>query len=204
MSAVARYRIAVWDPLPVFRRGLASVLAGANYSLEEPADLVAWTADQDRRAVLMTVGGPEDMETLGRLGKLEPRPVIVTLLDEAGVEASVRVLTAGAVAVAPRCADPAEIRRVLDAAVCGRSCVPSAVLAALVERYGVLEESDGLSERDISWLRALSRGATIAQLADTMGYSERAMYRLLRDLYRRMNVANRAEAVLRASRSGLV
>jgi DNA-binding NarL/FixJ family response regulator len=204
MSALARYRIAVWDPLPVFRLGLISALAGADHRVEEPGDLVAWAAEGDRRAVLMTVGGPDDLESLRRLGKLEPRPLIVALLDDMGVEVSVRMLTAGAVSVAPRSGDPGAIRQALDAAMAGRSILPAAVTAALVERYGLLEESDGLSERDLSWLKALSQGATVAHLARTMGYSERAMYRLLRDLYRRMNVTTRSEAVLRATRSGLV
>jgi DNA-binding CsgD family transcriptional regulator len=39
-------------------------------------------------------------------------------------------------------------------------------------------------------------------VAERMGYSERAMYRLLRGLYERMGVKTRTEAVLKASRSG--
>jgi DNA-binding CsgD family transcriptional regulator len=61
-----------------------------------------------------------------------------------------------------------------------------------------------MSKRDVEWLRALSQGITVSQLAETMGYSERAMYRLLRDLYQRMDVKTRTEAVLKASQSGWI
>ena len=39
------------------------------------------------------------------------------------------------------------------------------------------------SPREIEWLQQLAKGIPVAQLADRAGYSERAMYRLLRGLY---------------------
>jgi DNA-binding NarL/FixJ family response regulator len=56
----------------------------------------------------------------------------------------------------------------------------------------------------LMWLHHLAAGGTVAELADRLGYSERAMYRMLRALYREMGVRTRLEAVLRARESGLV
>ncbi|MEA2589098.1 MAG: hypothetical protein QOH66_2025, partial [Actinomycetota bacterium] len=41
-------------------------------------------------------------------------------------------------------------------------------------------------------------------LAEKVGYSERALYRLLHALYGRLGVSNRTEAILQASRRGLL
>jgi DNA-binding NarL/FixJ family response regulator len=61
-----------------------------------------------------------------------------------------------------------------------------------------------LTPEDRSWLRELAAGATIVDLALQAGYSERAMYRLLRGLYDRMGVGDRTGALLAASRWGLL
>ena len=58
----------------------------------------------------------------------------------------------------------------------------------------------------------LSDGWTVSRLASDTGYSERAMYRLLRAFYQRIGVSTRLEAImlahdkgwLRTSRSGPV
>jgi DNA-binding CsgD family transcriptional regulator len=55
-----------------------------------------------------------------------------------------------------------------------------------------------------SWLRSMAGGMTVADLAESVGYSERAMFRLLRDLYRRIGVKNRTEALIWASRNSLL
>jgi DNA-binding NarL/FixJ family response regulator len=48
----------------------------------------------------------------------------------------------------------------------------------------------------------LASGRTVSQLAEQSGYSERAMFRLLRKVYVRMQVRNRTEALLRARQQG--
>jgi hypothetical protein len=51
-------------------------------------------------------------------------------------------------------------------------------------------------------LRDLAQGRTVAQVADRSGYSERMMFRLLRDLYTELGVTNRTEAMLLARERG--
>jgi DNA-binding NarL/FixJ family response regulator len=61
-----------------------------------------------------------------------------------------------------------------------------------------------VTPEEIDWLRLLADGATIHELADKVGYSERALYRILHGLYGRMRVSNRTEAILQAKRWGLL
>ena len=60
------------------------------------------------------------------------------------------------------------------------------------------------SAREIEWLQQLADGITVAQLADRTGYSERAMYRLLRGLYTELDVKTRTEALMLRACAGLV
>jgi DNA-binding NarL/FixJ family response regulator len=204
---MTRLRIAVWDPLPVYRQGLVAVLGGTNnsrYYLEEPTDLVSWAQRRERRVVLMTVESAEDWVFLKTLGRLEQKPIIVALVRELSVDIYIKALSAGAIGIIGRDAEPAVIRQAVDEAVKGRTILPATVVYALVARFGSQHEGDQPSERDIQWLRELSKGVTVAQLAEAMGYSERAMYRFLRDLYRRISVRNRTEAVLKAAQSNWI
>lgn len=63
---------------------------------------------------------------------------------------------------------------------------------------------DDFGNEEIQWLRALSRGVRVADLAVGSGYSERAMYRELRKLWDRLGVANRPQGLARAARLGLL
>ena len=56
----------------------------------------------------------------------------------------------------------------------------------------------------MDWLRALAAGATVHQLAERIGYSEREMYRLLRAVYDRLGVPNRTQALVWATRQGIL
>jgi DNA-binding NarL/FixJ family response regulator len=56
-----------------------------------------------------------------------------------------------------------------------------------------------------AWLAAAARGwYTVAQVAATSGYSERMMFRLLRNLYARLGVESRMEAMLLTREHGWV
>jgi DNA-binding NarL/FixJ family response regulator len=198
-----RFRIAIWDPLPVYRQGIMTVLNDLGHILEEPADLLSWAAKREQRIALMSITSDLDWSLLVQASRVGDRVILIALLDDLSIESCVRALSSGASSLAARAARPEEIRLVVTQAMIGRSPLPNDVVAALVARLGSPEESP-LSEQDRQWLRALSNGVTVARMASDMGYSERAMYRLLRNLYGRMSVRNRTEAVLKASQSGWI
>lgn len=53
----------------------------------------------------------------------------------------------------------------------------------------------GLTNQETRWLVQLRDGATVATLAKQAGYSERSMHRHLHDLYTRIGVSGRSEAL---------
>jgi DNA-binding NarL/FixJ family response regulator len=196
-------RIAVSDPLPLFRRGVMAILGDAGYELEDPDDLLAWIREEQRRVVILTLQSPEDWATLGQLHDLQADVVVVAVLVDASVPAYVQAVMAGATAVLPRDASIETVRRVFSAAIRGQSLLPAEVVRALASPGRTAERGQGApSVREIEWLRELASGVTVARLAGRAGYSERAMFRLLRELYARLRVRNRTEALMLARERG--
>lgn len=153
--------------------------------------------------MVLSVVKPADRKRLAELSLVQPELPLVALLDDAEADQYRLALRAGATAAAPRGADPATVVRVLQAALAGLSLVPARVVR-LLAAAGRPDDEDMIGPLDVSWLRHLAGGATVQQLACRSGYSEREMYRLLHDLYERMGVRNRSEAIARAARWGLL
>jgi DNA-binding NarL/FixJ family response regulator len=195
-------RIAVWDPLPIYRRGIMTALAGAGLSSEEPSDLLEWSSEQQHRVAFVTVQSKQELALLTRLKGSWPDLILIAVLAEENVEMHIKAVEAGATAAVGRTATPEDVLEVFNAAVRGVSMLPAEAVRALAAPKAAHDQAKQLTPREIEWLRALSQGKTVAQLAENVGYSERAMYRLLRDMYHRMHAANRTEAVLKASRAG--
>jgi DNA-binding NarL/FixJ family response regulator len=195
-------RIAVSDPLPLYRSGILATL-GPGLADDPPDDLLSWADDVQQRVVFLTLQSPEDWQHLADIVAARTDLVVVAVLTEASTAMYVRAIVAGAAGVMPRDAAPEETRRVFQAAVAGESLLPLEVVRALASvREPAQDRHQPPSGREVEWLRELASGATVVQLAERVGYSERAMFRLLSDLYKRMNVRNRTEALIRAQEHG--
>lgn len=194
--------VAVFDPLPVYRQGMLAVLAEAGFAAETPEDLLDWVRQGHRTVVMLTLVTAVDWAFLARLRSDAPEVVVVAVLTDATVRSCVRAVVAGAMAVVARDAAPETMRRVFADVVRGVSALPVDVVAALAAPHEQLEYVAEPSEPELAWLRDLANGATVAQLAERSGYSERAMFRLLRELYGRLGVKNRTEALMLSQRRG--
>lgn len=195
-------RLAVFDPLPMYRRGVMATLGDAAFEPETAEALLAWLHEEHRPVVIMTLQSESDWSLLSRLNGARPDCTIVAVMTDTSVNAYVHAILAGAVTVVPRDALAETIRDVLDAAVSDRSVLPIEVVRALATPHGILQDKENVSAREIGWLRELAHGATVAQLAERVGYSERAMFRMLRELYVRIGVRNRTQAMIRAKELG--
>jgi DNA-binding NarL/FixJ family response regulator len=203
-----KVRVAVRDPLPAYRRGIMTILDEVEFPVrgpEEPDDLVAWASEGEKRVAIVTVDLPASSQGWGVIRDVKeraPRAVLIAVLVNVTLDSYMRALASGATSAFPRDAPPELIRRVFMEAIEERSLLPFDLISALVERAGISVGPGQLADEQIVWLRGLAKGVPIARMADSAGYSERAMYRLLNDLYKTMGVANRAEAIIRASQSG--
>jgi DNA-binding NarL/FixJ family response regulator len=194
--------IAVSDPLPMYRQGILATLGEAGFGVEKPEDLIDWVRQEPRRVVMLTLGTAADWALLARLQRESPDVVVVAVLTDASVQSHLRAIVAGALAAVPRDAAPEAIKRVFEDAVRGVSALPVEVVTALAAPHERSEHVQEPSQSELAWLRDLADGSTVAQLAERSGYSERAMFRLLRELYGRLEVRNRTEALMLAQRRG--
>jgi DNA-binding NarL/FixJ family response regulator len=175
----------------MFRQGVMACLDDMAVETDYPVDLRAWAHDVDRRVVLLTIQAAADWELLSDLCQL-PGTIVIAMLHEADVAGYLRAITAGAACAIPRTVSMTDLRAVFRAAVEGSTLLPTEVVRALATRdAGRSPEAEHPSTREIGWLRDLANGMSVARIAEETGYSERMMFRLLRELYTRLGAANR-------------
>ncbi|MEU4776080.1 hypothetical protein [Micromonospora sp. NPDC023644] len=195
-------RIAVSDPLPMFGRGIADVMRDTGHDVEFPGDLFTWNGYAGPRLISLTLLYPSDWALLAALRDSRPRTAVVAVIENGDVDRCVRALTSGAVGGAE--ADAGTVRSVLSAAASGRSILPADMVRALTSLSRSPQAGHVPTEIEISWIRLLAQGFTVARLAAHAGYSERMMFRVLPAIYERWGVANRTEATIHARGNGWI
>lgn len=189
--------------MPMFRRGVAASLSNLGHLVEEPANAEAWVRERPGGVVLLTLRSAEDLDRLTALCRLRPRPLVVALPSADDASLGARAMRAGARSVVAREATVSALQRTVSATLAGQAVMPADVADLLVAgRGGRPPSGPAPSAEQIDWLRRLSDGWTVARLAVEAGYSERAMYRLLRALYQQIGVGTRLEAVMEAYDKG--
>lgn len=134
-----------------------------------------------------------------------PRGVgcVVALVQDTSVETHLEALRCGARSAVAWSAAPELIAQVVEASIVGYALLPAEVMAALVRRIPGAAPL-GVTDEERYWLGVLAEGSTVGQLATEAGCSERGMHRRLHDLYARMRVTKRSEAIVLAARMGLL
>jgi DNA-binding NarL/FixJ family response regulator len=200
--------VAVADPLAPYTDGVTSMLRAHGVCAEAPMDLEAWAGDDQGKIIFLTLASESDWNRLSALQNVDSHLLVVAVVDVMNQTACVRALAAGAVSVMPRDAPVETVLQIVGSLARGDSLVPIPVLRALAEQprpgSAAGESERPLSPTELDWLRQLAEGETVRQLASRVGYSERMMYRMLRRLYRRMNVATRTEALFLAREHGWI
>jgi len=198
----ATARVAVVDPLPLFREGVTMLLSAAGHQAETPTDVVGWASRHPSSVVILTLAGEEEWDLLSRVHTTQVTVALLVLVDSVSSRLGVRAVRAGARSVVPRNVTADALLRTVAATADGQAVLPADVAALLV---AVAPTNSPYPAPDrIGWLRQLASGATVAQLADRVGYSERAMFRLLSGLYEDMGARNRVQALMLAREKGWI
>jgi DNA-binding NarL/FixJ family response regulator len=196
-----RREVAVLDPLPLVRLGALAALGGG-VELASGDDLTAWLDRQTSGILLLTV---HDEDSWSRLAAAEHHADVrtVAVLAPFTETRAARALRLGAAHVAARDNSAEAFRRVVRDVEDGIVRVPLSVMraATAVPRHGVRRDVE-MSDAELGWLRSLAEGRTMASVAAGSGYSERALYRKLSEVYRALGVANRTQALIVARDEG--
>lgn len=198
--------VGVIDRTPCFRAGLVCALERAGFAAYEVEHPRNWLRLRRRAALLVTAEDPAELEDVALLRKVRADVAVVVLLGTASTAAYGFALRIAGCPAVGREAAPEEIIDVLQGALRNRTVLPFEVARELA--VGVAGDAGGvrhcLGEQELGWLRQLAGDVTVRRLAASAGYSERQMFRLLQQLYRRLGVSNRQQALMQAARLDLL
>jgi DNA-binding NarL/FixJ family response regulator len=146
--------------------------------------------------------GMDGLTCLELLRKRHPnvKTVVLSGLEEPNVIRS--AFARGALAFIRKHVEPRDLASALRQAINGTVAQP--VFGAPDEADSSSAEELGLSERELSILRALGEGMSNKQIAKQLWLAEQTVKFHLTNIYRKLNVSTRTEAVNAAYRRGLL
>ena len=203
-------RVVVADDHAVVRAGLVQLLATfADVELVGAAgdgeEVVALCAERQPDVVLMDLEMPvlDGIEATRRIRSAQPGVAVVVLTSFSDRERILRALDAGAAGYLLKDAEPAELRRAIEAAARGEAPLdPKAARALLSARAGPTAVQS-LSKREREVLAMVAEGLPNKLIARELAISEKTVKAHLTKVYREIGVTDRTQAALWAQRNGV-
>lgn len=184
---------------------MVALLEGDDIEVEVCENLEEWTPRQGGTCIVLGVGGDDDLDLLRAFHDDHSFTPVVAVSDDVSVSTFARLIRSGATAVVGETEPSDVLRGVVLAALGGRASMSADMTQRLAEFVPDEDDwSSWVSGHEADWLRAMASGSTVLDLAEDAGYSERAMFRNLKSMYMRIGVKNRTEALMWASRNGLL
>ena len=163
--------------------------------------------------VVINVEGREDegIALLARLAREHSSVKMLVFGMEERHESILRFIEAGAQGYIPRTASMVEFRDALSLAVRGEMAASPAVAYAMFARLAELAqlrrrtetlESLRLSTRELDILKLMARGLSNRQIASQLSLSYHTVKNHVQNIFRKLDVARRIEAVEHARRQG--
>jgi len=208
-------RVLIVDDQTLFRTGLASLLAG-----DERIDIVGQAidgADAVKQAiklkpdvVLMDIKMPntDGIEATRQIVEAIPGIKVLILTTFETDSQVIQALKAGASGYVLKDSSAAAIVSSIVAVMSGErvmaSAVANRVLEMLTGTATPKEFYDGLTNREIEILKLLANGMANKQIAYRLKISEKTVRNHVSNMYQKLGIYDRSQAVLYAVRKGLV
>lgn len=209
-------RILIADDHPLFRKGMRTLLEGMSdievvgQAATGPEAVEMATALQPD-LVLMDLQMPEGsgLAAIRSIARTSPhiRILVVTLLvDDDSVFAAVQ---AGARGYILKDTGEEEMMRAIRAVGDGEAIFSPAIATRLMDYFSAsravipAEVFPELTEREREILSRIARGETNAQIAEQLTISLKTVRNHVTNIYSKLQVADRAQAVIRAREAGL-
>jgi DNA-binding NarL/FixJ family response regulator len=209
-------RILLADDHPLFRHGLQTLL-GASPDLEvvgeattgEEAVRLAETLQPDLVLMDLRMPGTSGVEATRRILHTSPhiRVLVLTMFeDDASVFTAMR---AGARGYVLKDAEKEDLLRAIRAVARGEAIFSTGIASRIVEFFSATrqiapkEAFPTLSERERELLHLLAQGQTNADIAARLFLSHKTVANYVSTILSKLQVADRAEAILRARQAGL-
>ena len=201
-------KILIVDDHALVRAGLRLLLKSMNARVEvleagtSAEALVAVQAHPDIHLCLLDLSlqGESGIDVLVRFKAAAPDVPVVIVSAATDASAVRDCLNAGAMSFVPKTVPPADLAAAMRKVMGGAVYLPEEVLQA----DGVDEPALPLSPRQFDTLKALARGMPAKSIARELGISENTVKEYTSAVFQALGVHNRTEAVVKASRLGLL
>ena len=215
-------RIMIADDHPVFRFGLRALLnampdtevVGEVTSGEE---VLALAPSLRPDVILMDINMPgvNGIEATRRIRETNPdiRILMVTMLEDDSVFAAMR---AGARGYMVKGAEPAEVLRAIRAIADGEAIFSPGIAERLIHYFATSPAVAGdqapssadpifpdLTEREHQVLGLIAQGMTNSAIAERLVLSPKTIRNYITEIFSKLQVADRAQAIIRARNAGL-
>ena len=208
-------RILVVDSLAVTRAGLRRLLESYSDLLVigeavDAVQAVSETAELGPQVVIMDaqLPGGQSLEALRQIKLLNPdtRVLLLSTLDRE--EYLYETLRAGADGYVLKDITPDELAQAARAVARGEVLVQPQIASRLISRFGkqgrAVNALESLTARELEVLRLLARGLRNKEIAARLFVSERTVNFHLANIYQKLNVSGRTEALSKAHEQGLL
>jgi DNA-binding NarL/FixJ family response regulator len=215
-------RIVIADDHPVFRFGLRALLNAmpdtevvGEVTTGEAALALAGTLQPDVILMDVNMPGVNGIDATRRIREAHPeiRILIVTMLEDDSVFTAMR---AGARGYVVKGAEPSEVLRAIRAVADGEAIFSPAIAERLIHYFATppapttdsarLTEAlafPDLTEREREVLALIAQGLTNSAIAERLVLSPKTIRNYITEIFSKLQVADRAQAIIRARSAGL-
>jgi DNA-binding NarL/FixJ family response regulator len=214
--AADEIRVLIADDHPVFRYGMKALLQsvpGVEVVGEATTgeETIARAGELEPDVILMDIKmpGTSGIEATRRIVRAHPEMsvLVVTMLEED--DAVFAAMRAGARGYLVKGADQDEVLRSIRAVASGEAIFGQAIAQRLMRFFAAPREAAAvqafpdLTDREAEVLLLMAEGRSNAQIAQRLSLSEKTVRNHISNIFSKLQVADRAEAIVRAREAGL-
>jgi DNA-binding NarL/FixJ family response regulator len=218
-GTVDAIRVAIVDDQRLFTRGLSGLVemlpgvevVGVAYDGEEA---VALCRKEEPDVVLMDISMPrmDGISATREIKDLLPQTAVVILTGHEEDEHVFEGIKAGAQGYLLKDSEPEDLSRAIHTVYAGNTIIAPDLAQKMLSTF---ENGGGpggvrrlapppLTERELEVIRALARGMSDRQIAQSLGISEKTVRNHTSNIYRKLHIFDRTQAVIYAVREGVI
>jgi DNA-binding NarL/FixJ family response regulator len=210
-------RVAIVDDQRLFTMGLSGLVdmlpgvevVGVAYNGEEA---VALCRQEEPDVVLMDISMPkmDGIDATREIKDLLPQTAVIILTGHEEDEHVFEGIKAGAQGYLLKDSEPEDLARAIHTVYAGDTIIAPDLAQKMLRTFeGSRSRSPGLApppltERELEVIKALAQGMSDRQIANSLGISEKTVRNHTSNIYRKLHIFDRTQAVIYAVREGVI